>query len=89
MKARTHEYSVHIYEMMARLGIEPGAGVLPRLSLRYAAALHRCEECRSKMTCQDWLDYAPAMVNFPPGFCVNADILFELQYDQAGPRWVK
>ena len=29
MTAPVHEYSTHIYEMMARLGIEPGAGVLP------------------------------------------------------------
>jgi hypothetical protein len=26
------------------------------------------------------------MMNFPPSFCANADILFELQYDQPGPR---
>ena len=32
------------------------------------------------------VDYAPAMVNFAPGFCVNAEILFELQCDQPGPR---
>jgi Family of unknown function (DUF6455) len=88
MTAPTPEYSLHIYEMMARLGIEPGAGVLPRLSLRYATALHRCEECRSKRACQDWLEYAPTMVNFAPDFCANADILFELQCDQAGPRCV-
>jgi len=25
------------------------------------------------------------MVNFAPDFCMNADILFDLQYDQAGP----
>ena len=85
MKAPIREYSTHIYEMMARLGIEPGAGVLPQFSLRYATALRRCEDCRSKKACQDWLDYAPAMVNFAPEFCMNADILFELQYDQAGP----
>jgi hypothetical protein len=36
--------------------------------------------------CRDWLDYAPAMLNFAPEFCMNADILFDLQYDQAGPR---
>ena len=88
MTARTSEYSVHIYEMMARLGIDPGAGVFPRLSLRYATALQRCENCRSKKACQDWLDYAPATVNFAPDFCMNADILFELQFDQARPRWV-
>jgi hypothetical protein len=88
MTAPVPEYSTHIYEMMARLGIEPGAGVLPRLSLRYATALHRCENCRSKKACQDWLDYAPAMVNFAPDFCMNADILFELQYDQPWSRRV-
>ena len=88
MTARAHEYSVHIYEMMARLGIDPSAGVLPRLSLRYATALQRCENCRSKKICQDWLDYAQAMVNFAPDFCMDAHILFELQCDQAGSRWV-
>ena len=86
MRAQEPEYSMYIYEMMARLGIEPGAGVLPRLSLRYATAIHRCEDCQSKKACQDWLDYAPAMVNFAPDFCANADTLFDLQYDQTG-RW--
>src|SRR5215470_9473220 len=66
MTARVPEYSTHIYEMMARLGIEPGAGVLPQLSLRYATAVRRCENCRFKKACQDWLDYAPAMINFAP-----------------------
>jgi Family of unknown function (DUF6455) len=88
MKTPAAEYSVHIYEMMARLGIDPGAGVLPRLSLRYATTLQRCENCRCKKACQDWLDYAPTTVNFAPDFCMNADILFELQFDQTGPRWV-
>jgi Family of unknown function (DUF6455) len=87
MTASVHKYSTQIYEMMARLGIEPGAGVLPQMSLRYATALRRCEACRFKKACQDWLDYAPAMVNFAPDFCANADILFDLQYDQTGPRW--
>jgi hypothetical protein len=77
---------MRIYEMMTRLGIKPSAGDSPRLSLQYATALRRCEACRSKKACQDWLDYAPAMVNFAPGFCVNAEILFELQCDQPGPR---
>jgi hypothetical protein len=56
MTAAAHDYPVPIYEMMARLGIEPDAGVLPRLSLRYATALQRCEACRSKHACRDWLD---------------------------------
>jgi hypothetical protein len=70
MKARIREYSTHIYEMMARLGIEPGVGVLPQSSLRCVTPVR------------------PAMVNFAPDFCINADILFDLQYDQAGPRRV-
>jgi hypothetical protein len=28
------------------------------------------------------------MPNFAPCFCINADLLFELQYDQPGPRRV-
>ena len=88
MRAPEPEYSTRIYEMMARLGIEPGAGVLPQLSLQYATALRRCQNCRSKKACQDWLDYAPAMINFAPDFCVNADILFELQYEQPWSRRV-
>ena len=80
MRAPGPEYSM-LYEMMARLGIEPRAGVLPRLSLRYATALRRCEGCQSKKACRDWLDYAPAMVNFAPDFCRNADI-FDLLYDE-------
>jgi hypothetical protein len=86
MAAAGSEYSMPVYEMMARLGIDPGEGVLPRLSMRYATALRRCENCRSKRACRDWLDYAPAMVNFAPDFCANADILFDLQCDQSGPR---
>jgi len=80
------EYSIEVYEMMARLGIEPAAGALPQMSLRYATALRRCENCQSKKACRAWLGYTPAMVNFAPDFCRNADILFDLQYDQAGPR---
>jgi uncharacterized protein DUF6455 len=78
--------AVYIREMMERLGIDAAAGILPRLGVQYASALRRCEGCRSKRACRDWLDYAPAMVNFAPDFCVNADVLFELQHEQAGPR---
>jgi len=52
MRAPPADYSIEIYEMMARLGIEPGAGVLPRSSLRYATALRRCEDCQSKKACR-------------------------------------
>jgi|SRR6516165_9943942 len=86
MSAPVPEYSTHIYEIMTRLGIELRAGALPQLRMRYATAVRRCENCRSKKSCQDWLDHAPAMVNFAPDFLMNADVLFDLQYDQAGPR---
>jgi len=78
--------SINFYDMMARLGIEPE--VSPPLSMRYATAVHRCRNCRCQRACRDWLDYAPTLVNFAPDFCLNADVLFELQYDQPGPRRV-
>jgi hypothetical protein len=74
----------YLCEMIERPGIEPGGGVVPRLSLTYATALHRCEACRSKQACREWLDSMPASVVFAPGFCANADILFGLQADQPG-----
>jgi hypothetical protein len=77
---------MQIYDMMARLGIEPGGGAVPQLSMRYATARQRCENCQFKKSCRDWLDCAPSMANFAPAFCANADILFELQYDQPRPR---
>ena len=81
-----NEYPLQIHEMMARLGIEASAAVLPLLSLRYTTAFQRCGACSCRKLCQDWLDSAPPMVNFAPFFCRNADILFELQFDQPGPR---
>ena len=84
MAAPTPEYSLHIYAMMARLGIEPGAGVLPRLSLRYATAFRRCQFCPSTWVCCEWLEEAPRQARLPPRFCPNSDILFELQFDQPG-----
>jgi hypothetical protein len=83
-----YEDQLYVYEMMERLGIDTGAGVLPRLGLRYAVALQRCAHCRSKKACRDWLECTTQMVNFAPCFCENADLLFELQYDQPGPRRV-
>lgn len=76
---------VYLLEMMERLGIEPGGGVVPRLSLSYATALHRCEACRSAQACRDWLDSTPASAAFAPRFCPNTDILFQLRADQPGP----
>ena len=48
MRAPVADYSIEIYEMMVHLGIEPGDGALPQSSLRYAAALSRCEDCQCK-----------------------------------------
>jgi len=79
-------HPIHISEMMERLSIEPGGCVVPRLSLSYAAALHRCEACPSEQACRDWLDSMPAAVAFAPRFCPNADIFFELQVDQSRPH---
>jgi hypothetical protein len=76
--------TLYLHEMMERLGIEPGGGVVPRLSLTYATALRRCEACRSTQACRDWLDNMPASAVFAPRFCANADILFQLQADQPG-----
>jgi hypothetical protein len=76
----TKERSVYVFKMMERLGIETSGGVVPRLSLLHATASRRCESCPSTPLCCDWLNYAPASVNFAPAFCGNSDILSELQY---------
>lgn len=81
-------HPIHMREMMERLGIEPGGGVVPSLSLSYAAALNRCEACPSKRACRDWLDRTPASAAFAPHFCPNADIFFELQVDQPS-AWMR
>jgi hypothetical protein len=75
-------HPTYIREMMERLGIEPAGGVVPRLSLNYATAFHRCEACPSKQACREWLDNTPRSVAFAPRFCPNADILFELEANQ-------
>lgn len=82
------DHSLHIYQMMTRLGIEPSAGALPSLSLPYATAFRRCGACPAKEACRHWLDQAPPAVNFAPHFCANADILFELTCDEPGPRHI-
>jgi hypothetical protein len=74
--------------MMQRLGIDPGAGVVPHLSVSYIAAFHRCETCPCKQACRDWLDSMPASVVLAPRFCPNIDIFLELQVDQPG-AWVE
>ena len=72
----------YISEMMERLGIDPGEGAVPRLSLSYVTAFHRCEACGDKQACREWLDSMPRSVVSTPRFCPNADILFELAVNQ-------
>lgn len=74
--------STHICEMMQRLGIDPGAGAAPRLSLTYMAAHHRCKSCTAKSECAEWLAGAPTLAPGAPDFCPCKDILFELQIGQ-------
>jgi hypothetical protein len=69
----------YLYEMMQRLGIEPGEGVVPRLSMAYMTAFHRCQKCPAKEACREWLDRMPQKVTTAPSFCPNDDILFELR----------
>ncbi|MGA2894826.1 MAG: DUF6455 family protein [Xanthobacteraceae bacterium] len=80
-----HEcHSIHICEMLERLGLELGCGQL--LGLSYATALHRCEDCPAEQACRDWLATKPTSTVLAPRFCPNADIFLEFQADQFGPR---
>ena len=74
----------YISEMMQRLGIDPGEGAIPRLSMIYTTAFHRCEACPAKRACREWLDSMPPSVATAPDFCPNADLLFELRVNQPG-----
>lgn len=83
-QARRHP--LYLIDLMDRLGMDPGEGVIPRLGLSYLTAVHRCEACPAKLECRDWLDSAPKSVPFAPHFCPNIDILFELQVDRPSPN---
>ena len=74
----------YISEMMQRLGIDPGEGAVPRLSLIYTTAFHRCESCPAKQACREWLGSMPQSVAAAPRFCPNDDLLFELRINQPG-----
>ena len=78
----TDHRSICVSEMMGRLGVDPSGGVVPRLSLLYATALHRCKTCPSTRACRDWLDSAPGSASLAPPFCLIGDILAELQFRQ-------
>lgn len=74
----------YLREMMQRLGIEPAESAVPRLSLAYMTAFHRCQTCPTKKACREWLNSMPESVATAPSFCPNDDILFELQIDRLG-----
>ena len=73
--------TVYLSEMMELLGIEAGVAE-PCWGLRYAAAFHRCEACRCRQACRDWVDGRQAPATLAPRFCPNADIFLELAVDQ-------
>ena len=75
--------TIYASKMMEHLGIEPGGGVLPRLSLLYSTAFHRCRSCPSMKVCREWLGRAPMTTSLPPSFCPNSDILLALQFISA------
>ena len=74
----------YLYEMMQRLGIEPGGGVVPRLSMAYMTAVHLCQTCPVKEACREWLDCMPRSLTAAPSFCPSDDILFELRINSPG-----
>ncbi len=74
----------HIVEMMERLGLDAGAGAIPRLSLAHITAFHRCQACPLKEGCGAWLAGHRGPLAFAPPFCPNADILFEMKFNDPG-----
>jgi hypothetical protein len=77
---------LEVYKMLERLGIELGAGVIPRYGLMYCAAIRTCRGCGSMRACAEWLATASDTC-IAPDFCPNADIFFELEVEgQTVPR---
>ena len=79
--AISERHITHICEMMQRLGIEPGGGVIPHLALSYATAFRRCKICGTREACRKWLDCRSASNGLAPRFCPNADIFLELRLE--------
>ena len=82
--AVSQRQATYICEMMERLGLEPAAGAIPRLSLSHITAFHRCEACRANAICRAWLDHHPGPLTFAPRFCPNGDIFFEMKFNDPG-----
>ena len=76
------DHPTNVYDMMERLDLERAGGVVPRLGLIYASAVHACHHCEHGDACRDWLEAASPALNAAPAFCPNADLLSELIFDQ-------
>lgn len=83
--SRDRSRSPALFEMMQRLGVDPARRSIAQSELTFLTALHHCQGCESKQQCRHFLDSAPMSFAFAPGFCPNKDLLFEMQFDQAGP----
>jgi hypothetical protein len=70
---------LEVYKMLERLGIELGAGVIPRCGLMYVSAVRNCRNCGSVSARAEWLAAASSTCG-APGFCPNRDIFLELAY---------
>jgi hypothetical protein len=49
---------LEVYKMLERLGIELGAGVIPRYGLMYVSAVRNCRSCDAVPACAAWLGAA-------------------------------
>jgi Family of unknown function (DUF6455) len=76
---------LEVYKMLERLGIELGAGVIPRYGLMYVSAVRNCRSCDAVSACAAWLDSATS-TNVAPDFCPSRDIFLELAYAQSARR---
>ena len=72
---------LEVYKMLERLGIELGAGVIPRYGLMYVTAVRNCRSCDAVPGCTAWLG-AASSTHVAPDFCPSRDIVLELAYTQ-------
>lgn len=63
---------LEVYKMLARLGIDLGAGVIPRYGLMYIGAVRACRSCASMAGCMASLRSGMAPAEFPET-CPNAE----------------
>jgi len=76
---------LEVYKMLERLGIELGAGVIPRYGLMYVSAVRNCRKCGAVPACTAWLGTASSAC-VAPDFCPSRDIFLELAQAQTVRR---